>query len=210
MPKKQPARRRGSDIENRVHQLIADGDLEALAELVNEQVGSRVVEVDAGGIRSAVGEVATDLDEFRRRLREDPGGALDLVRGPPLAGVDAAWAIPIRAQIRSEIADAAYAACRLDPANSADYLWKALVAAPGNSSLWIARMRVAGESGSMSDLEMVYGNARATYASAGGRYFPWALAPEAPQELIRRAISVRSLRVVQGADGSALSSAVVR
>jgi hypothetical protein len=58
--------------------------------------------------------------------------------GPPLAGVQADWAGPIRSQVQSEIVAAAHAACRLDPANRAEYLRKGLLGAPSDASLWIA------------------------------------------------------------------------
>lgn len=113
-------RRRRAD-EDYVRSLLEEGDLEGLAELINGQAGAPVVEVDLEGIRWIPGSANTDLDEFRRLVREDPGAALDLIRGPPLAGVDASWATPVRAQIQT--------ACRLDPTNGAEYLRKALIGA---------------------------------------------------------------------------------
>jgi hypothetical protein len=41
----------------------------------------------------------------------------------------------VRAQIQAEIVAAAHAACRLDPANAAEYVRKGLVGAPGDASL---------------------------------------------------------------------------
>jgi len=168
MPRVPFVRKHGRRAEkDRVHQMVDDGDLEGLVELLNEQAGTRVAEVDQGGIRSIPGATNTDLDELRRLAQEDPGRALDLVRGPPLLGIEGSWAGPLRAQIQTEIVVAAHAACRLDPTNAAEYLRKGLVGAPGDTSLWIALLSVAGQAGSMPALEMVYGWALDTFASAG-------------------------------------------
>jgi hypothetical protein len=151
--------------EDYVHSLLDEGDLEGLAEFVNEQAGTLVVEAVQAGIRWIPGSAKTDLDEFRRLVREDPGGALDLVRGPPLAGVDASWAVPLRAQVQAEIVAAAHAACRLDSTNAAEYVRKGLVGAPGDASLWIALLGVAGKAKSIRAVDMVYESARDTYAT---------------------------------------------
>jgi hypothetical protein len=147
--------------------MLDEGDLVGLADLLNEQFGTRVAEVDAQGIRAVPGAADSDLAQFRRQVREDPAGALELVRGPPLDGVDAPWAAPMRAQIQTEIVAAAHAACRLDPANAAEYLRMGLRGAPGNASLWIALLGVAGRAKSMQAVEIVYGWACDTYTTAG-------------------------------------------
>ncbi|HWF15041.1 MAG TPA: hypothetical protein VG244_02555 [Acidimicrobiales bacterium] len=151
--------------EKRVHALLDEGDLEGLADLLNDYAGAQVAEVDHEGLGLIPGTVASDLDEFRQRVREDPGGALDLVRGPPLGGVDWPWAVPLRAEIQSEIAAAAHAACRLDPTNAADYLRKGLTGAPHDVSLWIALLGLAGRGRSIRAVEMAYGWARDTFAT---------------------------------------------
>lgn len=158
--------------EDRVHRLLDEGDIEGLAELLNDHTGARVAEVNQEGIGLIPGAIDSDLHEFRRLVLEDPSRALDLVRGPPLAGVDADWAGPIRSQIQTEIVVAAHAACRLDPPNAAEYLRKGLVGAPSDASLWIALFGVAGKSKSLRALEMAYGWARDTYATAGPRTVP--------------------------------------
>jgi hypothetical protein len=152
--------------EKRVHALLDEGDLEGLADLLNEYAGARVAEVDEEGIGLVPGAVASDLHEFRRRVREDPGGALDLVRGPPLAGIDSAWAVPMREEIQGEIVAAAHAACRLDPSNAADYLRQGLTGAPYDATLWIALLGWAGKSRSMRALDMAYGWAREQFSTA--------------------------------------------
>jgi hypothetical protein len=170
-------RRRRAE-EDYVHSLLDEGDLEGLAELINGHAGVRVVEVVEEGIQWIPGSANTDLDEFRRRAREDPGGALDLVQGPPLAGVGAPWAVPVRAQIQAEIVAAAHAACRLDPTNAAEYVRKGLIGAPGDASLWIALLGVAGRAKSVRALEMAYEWARDTYATAG----PGTVPPEVTRQ----------------------------
>ena len=147
--------------------MLDDGDLDGLADLLNEHVGKRVAEVHAEGIRIVPGALDSDLAQFRRQVREDPAGALELVRGPPLDGFDAPWAAPMRAQIQTEIVAAAHSACRLDPANEAEYLRMGLLGAPGDASLWIALLGAAGSARSMQALDMAYAWARDTYATAG-------------------------------------------
>jgi hypothetical protein len=147
--------------------MLDEGDLEGLADLMNESFGRRVAEVTAEGLGLVPGAIDSDVTQFRRRVREDPTWALDLVRGPPLQGLDAPWAVPLREQIQEEIVAAAHAACRLDPANTAEHLRKGLRGAPGDASLWIALFGVAGRAGSMQALEMAYGWARDTFATAG-------------------------------------------
>jgi hypothetical protein len=167
--------------ERQVHRMLDEGDLDGLADLLNEQFGTRVAEVNAEGIRAVPGAVDSDLAEFRRRVREDPAGALELVRGPPLDGLDAPWAASQRAQIQIEIVAAAHAACRLDPTNAAEYLRMGLGGAPGDASLWIALLGVAGRSKSVQAVEMVYGWARDTYATAGPGTVPTAIEREYAQ-----------------------------
>lgn len=165
-----PKRRQRAQVraaEKLVHRLLDQGDLDGLADLMNECMDGRVAEVNPEGIGLIPGVVHSDIDEFRRRVREDPGGALDLVRGRPLAGIDVPWAAPLREQLQTEIAAAAHAACRLDPENAAEYLRRGLVGAPGDASLWIALLGSAGRAKSMPALEMAYGWARDTYATAG-------------------------------------------
>ena len=104
--------------------------------------------------------------------REDPGAALNLVRGPPLQGLDAPWAAAVREQLQVEIVAAAHAAYRLDPAHTAEHLRKGLLGAPGDASLWIALLGVAGRADSMEALEMAYGWACDTFATAGPGIVP--------------------------------------
>jgi hypothetical protein len=172
MPRAPFARKRRQRSQERadeklVHRLLEEGDLDGLAHLLNERVGGRVAEVNQEGIQLPPGAVHSDVHEFLRRVREDPVGALDLVRGRPLEGIDAPWAVPLREQLQTEIVAAAHAACRLDPGNTADYLRKGLVGAPGDASLWIALLGCAGKAKSMPALEMAYRWARDTYATAG-------------------------------------------
>ena len=159
-------RRRRAE-EERVRRMLDEGDLEGLADLMNEHFGAGVVDVQPEGIGLIPGAVDSDLILFRRRVREDPGAALNLVRGPPLQDMDAPWAVALREQIQSEIVAAAHGACRLDPANRAEHLRKGLLGAPGDASLWIALFGVAGRSGSVQALEMAYGWARDTFSKAG-------------------------------------------
>ena len=159
-------RRQRAD-EERVWRMLEEDDLEGLAELMNEYFGTPVVDVNADGLGVIPGAIASDVILFRRRVREDPGAALNLVRGPPLQNVDAPWASAEREQLQSEIVAATHAACRLDPANTAEYLRKGLRGAPGDPSLWIALFGVAGRAGSIQALEMAYGWARDTFATAG-------------------------------------------
>lgn len=161
--KKQKKRRRRAEDEL-VSRLLENGDLDGLADLLNDYAGRPVADVTDEGLGLIPGAVESDLYEFRRRVREDPGGALDLVRGVPLAGLDAPWAVPLRAEIQAEIVAAAHAACRLDPTNTAEYLRQGLTGAPLDASLWIALFGVARRS--KPALDMAYGWARDTYATA--------------------------------------------
>jgi hypothetical protein len=164
--------------EKLVHRLLDEGDLDGLADLLNECAGGRVAEVTGEGIGLIPGALHSDLGEFRRRVQEDPGGALNLVRGRPLEGIDAPWTLRLRPHIQTEIAAAAHAACRLDPENTAEYLRKGLLGAPGDTSLWIALLGWAGSAQSMPALEMAYGWARDTYATAGPGTVPTAVTRE--------------------------------
>ena len=78
--------RRRSAEDEQFDRLLDAGDLEGLADLLNEQFGSRVAEVVEGKIRMIPGAVNSDVGVFRRLVREDPGGALDLVRETPHSG----------------------------------------------------------------------------------------------------------------------------
>jgi hypothetical protein len=160
-------KRRRSAEEERVRRMLDEGDLEGLADLMNEHFAARVVDVQPEGIGLIQGAVESDVILFRRRVREDPAAALNLVRGPPLQNMDTPWAVAVREQLQAEIVAAAHAACRLDPANTAEHLRKGLLGAPGDATLWIGLFGVAGRSGSVQALEMAYGWARDTYATAG-------------------------------------------
>lgn len=148
--------------EDQLDRLIDSGDLVSLAELLNRECGAEVVTVDDGGIRLVDG-VTTDVEQFRRLAPEDPGAALALVRGVPLGNIESDWAVPFRAELQAEIVAAAHSACRLDPDNATDYLRQGLTGAPGDPSLWIALLGVAGRSGSVEALELGYKMAGETY-----------------------------------------------
>ena len=63
-------KRRRSAEEERVRRMLDEGDLEGLADLMNEHFGARVVDVQPEGIGLIPGAVESDVILFRRRVRE--------------------------------------------------------------------------------------------------------------------------------------------
>lgn len=168
-------------MDEQVWDLLRADDLEGLADLMNAWAGSKIVEVDEEGIGIVKGVEITDVQRFRRLAREDPAAALNLVRGPPSIGEDSAWpeigydspwAEEARQEFQAEIVATAHSACRLDPANAADYLRQGLTGAPADTSLWISLFDVAMRAGSKRALDMAYGWAEQTYATGGDGTVP--------------------------------------
>ncbi len=78
----------------------------------------------------------------------------------------------MREEIQAEIVATAHSACRLDPANAAEYLRKGLTGAPDNSSLWIALLDLGGRAGSRQAVHLAYRMSRDTYAAGGDGRVP--------------------------------------
>jgi hypothetical protein len=97
-------------------------------------------------------DVDCDWDAFLRLVDADPAGALDLVSGEPLEGVESEWALPWRVDMGQRIASCALKVAQAylvdgDVSASRITARRGLRAAPYDENLWILLLDVAASAG---------------------------------------------------------------
>jgi len=112
---------------------------------------------DRQSLRLDMAQVVVDVDEFRRKVKTAPAEAVDLYRGPLLAGLDLEWVLPIRAELeRSYIVALESIADGCDSRSAVDWLRMAIEVDPLSEPLLQKLMLRLAESGDIAGVTVAY------------------------------------------------------
>ncbi len=160
---------------DRLEASLRPTDLASLTDVLTQQLGLQAAVVDGAGTRVLPARPETNIERFLALVDEDPVAALAEVAGPPVRTARGPISPKVRSRIEAVIVSATLDAVRRDPARAAAHLDRGLAGVPSNLKLWLAQLEVAGSTGSVLEVELVYESARQTFATGRPEPVPEAL-----------------------------------